>query len=273
MYRDVVPPTDDITTIDDVIAAIEALIAYAHEHEDRVGYFACTYRRVTRTIKAMLGQGFFDDDGRLERLDVTFARRYLGALRDYDSGGPQCTPPWRRTLAAVSDPELVLMQQLTTAAACHIRLDLGVACAEVAKDPGALANLKPDFDRMNTLLGAMAPAVFSEIGHVSPAIHVLADLVEPIEHPMIDLGLRISRGTSWSLSQTLVTGDPASRRAAYDERIADIVAAVESTVRPPLLLRPPIAAVRALESKDVRTIIDALNVDELLEFEGHSIVE
>ncbi len=65
--------------IDDVIAKLDAIIAESHSTPSRAGYFAALYRRVTATVRDNIGKGYFDDDIRMEKLDVAFAGRYLDA--------------------------------------------------------------------------------------------------------------------------------------------------------------------------------------------------
>jgi hypothetical protein len=59
----------------------------ALDEGSRVGYFAAVYRKVTAKIAEGIAAGFFDDGERTQRLDVTFADRYLLALRCYQTGG------------------------------------------------------------------------------------------------------------------------------------------------------------------------------------------
>ncbi|MFP4635849.1 MAG: DUF5995 family protein, partial [Nitriliruptoraceae bacterium] len=65
------------TSIDEVIAELDDVIARAIAQRDAAGYFAVLYRKVTATIRDGLATGFFDDAERMERLDVLFAERYL----------------------------------------------------------------------------------------------------------------------------------------------------------------------------------------------------
>ena len=70
-------PTSDsgIDTIEEVLEALDTIIAQTLEEGSRVGYFAAVYRVVTAKIAEGIATGFFDDGERMQRLDVTFADR------------------------------------------------------------------------------------------------------------------------------------------------------------------------------------------------------
>lgn len=76
------------TTIDAVIAALNDIVDKAVIEEDPVGYFAALYLKVTQRVKDKIAQGYFDDNPRMERLDVVFANRYLEAYHNYKQGQP-----------------------------------------------------------------------------------------------------------------------------------------------------------------------------------------
>jgi len=57
-------------TIDQVIEKLESIIQWSKDNSSRVGFFASLYLRVTQTIKSKIGKGFFENDKRLERLNV-----------------------------------------------------------------------------------------------------------------------------------------------------------------------------------------------------------
>ena len=69
-----------LQTIDDVVAALDAIIQRAWDEQSRLGYFAALYRRVTRAVRDGIAKGQFSDGPLMEKLDVVFASRYLDAL-------------------------------------------------------------------------------------------------------------------------------------------------------------------------------------------------
>ena len=81
-------PTSDrgIDTIEEVLEALDAIIARGRDEGSHVGYFAAVYRTVTAKIAEGIATGFFDDGERMQRLDVTFADRYRSSLPDRRHG-------------------------------------------------------------------------------------------------------------------------------------------------------------------------------------------
>ena len=75
-------------TIDQVIDQLADIIDWSRSHKSRLGYFAMLYRNVTLKVKEGIADGYFGDGQRMERLDVTFAGRYLDAFEQYRSNQP-----------------------------------------------------------------------------------------------------------------------------------------------------------------------------------------
>ena len=66
-------------TTDEVILFLEEIIQTSKKEESSLGYFAALYQKVTISVKEKLNTNYFDDDARMEQLDVVFANRYLTA--------------------------------------------------------------------------------------------------------------------------------------------------------------------------------------------------
>ena len=152
--------------IDDVIAALDAIIQRAWDEQSRLGYFAALYRRVTRAVRDGIAKGQFSDGALMEKLDVVFASRYLDALATYQllQGPSRC---WKIAFDACTDETRIVLQHLLAGMNAHINLDLGVASAQVC--PGdSIEGLKADFDTINTVLAAQVGAVEAEMSTISP---------------------------------------------------------------------------------------------------------
>lgn len=80
-------PRIPVDTIDDVIAALDAIVQRAWEEKSRIGYFAALYRRITCAVRDGLDHGQFSNGPLMERFDVLFASRYLDALSTHQLGG------------------------------------------------------------------------------------------------------------------------------------------------------------------------------------------
>jgi len=99
------------TTIDEVILHLEQIIQTSITEESAHGYFAALYQKVTITVKEKLGKNYFDDDARMERLDVIFANRYLAAYTSHKQGA-EITKSWEAAFHAAETNDLIVLQHL-----------------------------------------------------------------------------------------------------------------------------------------------------------------
>jgi hypothetical protein len=155
-------------TIDEVIDQLDEVIARSMREQNRLGYFAALYRKVTAKVKEGIAEGRFDNGPRMEQFDVTFANRYLTALGQFQRG-EQPSLCWLASFRAAASWRPIILQQLLLGMNAHINFDLGIAAAEVA--PGEeLPSLEHDFNEINIILAGLVANVMSEIDEVSPWI-------------------------------------------------------------------------------------------------------
>ncbi|HWM91550.1 MAG TPA: DUF5995 family protein [Thermoanaerobaculia bacterium] len=190
--------------IDQILQEMDEIVSWCLANGSRAGYFAALYRRVTRTVRSRIGTGYFDDDQRMEVLDVTFATRYLTAFRQWQAGDPTISACWKVAFDAVPDPTLIILQNLLVGMNAHIDYDLGIAAAQVAGTMEGLESLHDDFDKINALLGCLVPTVFTELGDLSPLIHLAEEIGEPDEEKLVDDLMKVARDFSWLLANELV---------------------------------------------------------------------
>ncbi|MDH4065314.1 MAG: DUF5995 family protein, partial [Acidobacteriota bacterium] len=156
------------TTIDMVIARLDAIIDDAVREASRLGYFAALYNRVTKSVRDGILARRFDDNPRMERLDVVFANRYLDAY-DRHRRGDAPTASWQVAFDAAASPGLSVLRHLVLGMNAHINLDLGIACATIAPG-GQIDSLHADFNRINDVLGSLLPTVGAQLGEISPRL-------------------------------------------------------------------------------------------------------
>ena len=108
-------PVPPVTTIDDVVAALDDIISWSVSTPSRLGYFAALYKRITLAVGAAIERGYFDDGPRMERLDVAFAARYFEAFNGYHHPGTFSKPTrsWRITFDHAPDPAAIMVQHLS----------------------------------------------------------------------------------------------------------------------------------------------------------------
>jgi Family of unknown function (DUF5995) len=244
------------TDIDGVIERLEAIIRDCIARQDRLGYFAALYNRVTQAVKEGIAKGRFDDGARMERLDVTFANRYLAAYDAYRSGELPSTA-WFKAFNAAQGPGPIVLQHLLAGMNAHINLDLGIAAARTCAG-SALPGLEPDFDRINALLAGLTPVVEQQLDGVSPGFGELTRLAPKLELKLIGFSMQKARDTAWAFARELAPLrhlPQVARMAARDTGaalLADVVLSDGILVR----------MIRARESKDVAHNIQVLAAGE-----------
>lgn len=210
------------TRIDDVVSHLDTIIERAIARGSRAGYFAALYNRVTRAVRTGIQQGAFDDNARMERLDVVFANRYIDAYERYQRGEP-VTSSWQVAFDATHDAGLSVFRHLILGMNAHINLDLGVACAEIA--PGnSLLGLHADFNQMNDVLGSLLPVVEAQLGEISPrfgAVSQVGHELDRIDERAGNFSIAKARDGAWRLALRLSRLDSdAARRFALTARDA-----------------------------------------------------
>ncbi len=252
--------------IDQILKEMDEIVSWSIANDSRTGYFAALYRRVTRTVRARIGTGYFDNDQRMETLDVTFASRYLTAFQQWRANDPTISACWKVAFDAVADPSLIILQNLLVGMNAHIDFDLGIATAQVAGSMEGLQSLHDDFNKINALLACLVPTVFTEIGELSPLIHLVEDIGEPDEEKLVDKMMGVARDFSWLFANELVVLKdlPDLRKDLMSLKDREVSWLGNALVHPGGSLEKILHVVWLAESKDVAKNIEALAAPAML---------
>jgi hypothetical protein len=243
--------------IDEVVAELDRIIAAAIAEHSRIGFFAALYRQVTLRVKKGIAEGWFDDGARMNRLDTTFAGRYLDALASWESNG---TPSkcWRVALNATRRSDLIILQHLLLGINAHINLDLGIAAAQVC--PGdALPALHADFQRINQILAALTEEVKAVAAQFSPLVHLVDGFGGTFDDAIVNFSLSAARDDAWLHAQVLANLPPsyhATTIFVIDTKTAFLARLIADPGR---ILTAVLDTVNLRESEDIPAIIEALN--------------
>ena len=256
------PPIPPVTSIDQVIDAIQGIVDWSIANESRFGYFAALYKRITIAIRNGIRDHLFDDGPRMERFDVIFASRYFTALNAYfhPAQFPFLSECWRVAFDGAQRPAPIIVQHMLAGVNAHIDLDLGIAAEEVA--PGRLLpTLHHDFNTVNAVLSSQVATVVEEINSLSP---VLADIYRVLMNHELDLiadGLVVVRDSAWNFASLLASQpgfvDPAIIKL-HDLKVAGLGKLILDP--PGLLLSHLIEVIAAAESRDIVKNIQTLNM-------------
>ena len=241
------------TTIDGVIDCLQSIVDDTIAAQSRLGYFAALYKRMTMAIRDGMRTGRFDDNARIERLDVTFASRYL-VTRDQYFAGELHGQSWLQAYNASSAANLTILQQLLIGINPHIMIDLGVAAARTC--PGdQLAGLQHDFNMINTVIASLFPVIDAELDELSPAENWIDhSCFGFIKDDAIRHAIDEGRKSSWDFAVSLANLDLPAQAIVIGQR--DLRA---RELGKAILLDPLRSLVRKYESQDIRRNIQVLD--------------
>lgn len=212
------------TTINQVIAQLEQIVSDAKSQENTSGYFAALYLLVTKEVKKKVKEGFFDDNSRMEKLDVVFANRYLKAYTDFREGNA-VTKSWKVAFEAESAWGLIVLQHLLVGMNAHINLDLGIAAAQIT-DKDSIESLHNDFNKINGILADLVQRVEEDLSEIWPTLLKILRIFSKIDSFLINFSMSIARDGAWKFANELAFRPPEisleQMIAERDEKIAKL---------------------------------------------------
>jgi hypothetical protein len=245
------------TTIDQILAALQAIIDSSEKTGDRVGYFAALYSKVTAKVKEGIDKNEFENGPRMERLDVLFASRYLDALQQWRDG-QTLTDSWKVALDATRRSSLLVLQQLLLGMNAHINLDLGIAAVETT-GTGQLADIQKDFDAINTIIGSLTFEVIHEIDRISPLLSLIGLHANNTDSLLIQFSVTNARDGAWSFAEDLNQQQGEAYDTTIKARDKAIAKLAGTLVQSTGLMRVTLWVIHVFEWRNPKKIIGALN--------------
>lgn len=243
-------------TIDGVLDRLDGMIETSIRERSPVGYFASLYRGTTLQIKAMIDQGGFDDGERIERLDVTFAGRYIDAYDAYRRGS-KTTDSWAVAFDAAISGKPCILQHLLMGMNAHINLDLGIAAAQIC--PGAsILEIRDDFIKVNHVMSQKTDLVDQAMAKLSPLSHLIERAAGKKENEFVFFDVMMARLTAWSLAEDLALCQPQSYESRVQQRDQEVAAIGRKIWHPPSVLGLTARIARMTEEHNVQRVIEVL---------------
>lgn len=222
-------------SIDRVIADLDTVITEMSKEQSPHGYFAVLYQGVTQSVKEAIERRAFDDNPRMEQLDLVFAERYLDAYRAWRSAESP-TSSWQATFDLSGRYWPIVLQHLLAGINAHINLDLGIAAAQVA--PGdQLPSLKNDFNRINTILADLVEEVQQKLVTIWPPLRWILKRTGQIDNLLVDFSMQLARDGAWQFAKKLAQLPAEDWQAAIQERDRQVAQHIRLIAPQSLLLR------------------------------------
>ncbi|MDN3689525.1 DUF5995 family protein [Cyclobacterium jeungdonense] len=247
------------TTIQEVLKELDHIIEESIASNSRIGLFAYVYRRTTDEIATEIAQGNFEDNERLEKFDVVFARLYLDAYEAYKNNR-EVSGAWAYAFDQVDKP-LTIVQHVMLGMNAHINLDLAVAAAKVMSGQEIHA-LENDFNKVNDILFQITNELQDRLSRVSPLMFMLDVIGKNKDEKVINFSMRKARQQSWNAAQRLWSLGEEERKRAKN-RIDWMVLLLSKHIRSPksLTVWLFLKIIQAFETKEVSVVISKLRAD------------
>lgn len=244
------------SNINEVIAFLDQIIAENTERKSKLAYFTILYRKVTVAVKEAIEKKEFEDNARMEELDVIFANRYLEAYTQFQKG-EKPSVCWLVAFEAADWFWPIVLQQLLLGINAHINLDLGIAAAEVA--PGDKINgFKGDFYKINDILSSMVEGVQADINKISPVIGLLDAVAGKLDERLVDFTIQIARDGAWDFAKEYAVASAEEQQILKEKRDISIAWLGQDLRKPGFILGTIAKFIRVFETNSVTKVIKVL---------------
>ena len=249
-------PANSIT---EVIERLDSIIAKGIVDSNRSGYFAALYKRVTTQVSDKIKAGYFEDNQRMEELDVIFANRYLEAYQNY-AEGKACINSWKFAFDSCQLWKPMVIHHLFAGMSAHISLDLGIAAATVS--PGAdITGVHDDFYKINVILSGLVAEVKAELYSMWPLSKILARMhTDKLENDIAGFSMDYARDAAWKVAlQYALLNSPGTRETYIVERDKEVEAFGKRLLYPGAWISTLMYFFRLFEFGSTATKIKKLN--------------
>ncbi|SFT64750.1 hypothetical protein SAMN04489724_1398 [Algoriphagus locisalis] len=242
-------------TIDEVLVRMDQIVDECRSDQSRIGYFAILYRQVTRRIRDGILVREFEDNPRMERLDVLFAGRFIEA---YDSWkkSQKPTESWQLAFEASKQSKHLVLQHLFLGINAHINLDLGISAADtMGSEP--IVGIQNDFNKINAVLAELVDGVKTNISTVSPIFGWLIPLAKGRDEMLLNFSIQLARDGAWKYAGEYYACE--DRNASILERDHNIAMLANKLINPGKFLSFMVKIVGFAEWKSVTRTMDQLD--------------
>jgi len=243
-------------TIEEVLIRMDQIVADCKASQSRIGYFAILYRQVTRRVRDGILAGEFEDNLRMELLDVLFAKRFIDAYTAWNMG-IATTQSWNLAFDASKNSGHLVLQHLFLGINAHINLDLGIAASETMIDKD-IAGIQGDFNQINALLSELVDGVKANISVVSPIFGWLVPLAKGKDEMLLNFSIQIARDGAWKYAGEY-HADP-NKDFQINDRDKNISKLAQKLINPGKFLAVIVKIVSLLEWRSVSRTMDQLDV-------------
>lgn len=244
-----------MNTIQEVLVRMDQIVDECKASQSRIGYFAILYRQVTRRVRDGILAGEFEDNPRMEVLDVLFAKRFIDAYGLWKSGSKP-TESWKLAFDASKNSGNLVLQHLLLGINAHINLDLGISASETMLGK-ELAGIQGDFNKINSILAELVDGVKANISTVSPIFAWLVPLAKGKDEMLLNFSIQVARDGAWKYAGEY-HADP-DKNFQIQDRDRNISKLAQKLINPGKFLGFIVKIVAFAEWKSVSRTMDQLD--------------
>ena len=246
-------------TISEVIEQLNSIVEKAIVDSDRGGYFAALYKKVTMAVADKIKAGYFDDNKRMEQLDVIFANRYLEAHQNYVEG-KSCSSSWKLAFDTCKSWKPMVIHHLFTGMSAHISLDLGIAAAAVSEG-NDINGVHNDFNKINTILSSLVAEVKADLYSMWPLSKILARMhTDKLENNIAGFSMDYARDAAWQVALAYAAlNTPATKEAYIVDRDKNVEAFGKKLLYPGAWISTVMYVFRLFEFGSISNKVKRLN--------------
>ena len=242
-------------TIDEVIVLLKAIIETEREKSSTMAYFTILYHDVTVAVREAIVAKRFEDNARMEKLDVIFANHYFDAYEGYQHN-QEISHSWQLAFESSHLFAPTILQHILLGMNAHINFDLSQAVIDTA--PTEIETLEHDFMLVNTILSEQVDAVQDKLANIWPSMRLLDWIAGKTDEAIIDFSMQKAREAAWENATTLFKMREEERKAYRLKMDRKGVYYGEKVINPPYIVRGVTFFIRVFEGFNVQKKIERL---------------
>jgi len=242
-------------TIDEVIVLLKAIIETEREKSSTMAYFTILYHDVTVAVREAIVTKRFEDNARMEKLDVIFANHYFDAYQGYlnKRAIPEC---WQFAFESTTMFRPTILQHILAGMNAHINYDLSQAV--IACSPEAIIPLQNDFMQVNIILSEQVDAVQDKLANIWPLMKLLDWIAGRTDEAVIDFSMFKAREAAWENASELFAMSE-DERVIHSQKMDDKGKYyADKVINPPYIVRGVTFLIRVFEGNNVEKKIERL---------------
>lgn len=201
--------TGDVTTIAEVVAALERIRDHAAEdlvqpEIDGISAFSRLYTIITQnvldTVEGRRPARKFNDPEFLTRLDLEFARRYLAALHAHETGAPNTPACWAVLFDRRRDQDVRHVNFAACGVNAHVNFDLAFALLETWKEFPPNEDRRADYDQINEIFAEEMDELREDFGAFLAGARD-GGILDRFGNLASDLLVRVTRSLAWEAAE------------------------------------------------------------------------